>query len=384
MSEITAIPLANFPSVHIMTDDVLGGNQQIASPEPVVTQTIDPTPTGGEPTPPANTQTGTETTQTDTQGTLTPDNTNNDIKDFSQTALFVKLLESEGFGIYEELPKDLTPQQFVQDLPEFISTTVEDRVNERLEKLGSYAEYFKLLDQGLTPEQLSPAYRVQTIADFDVNGNDVTEDHLKTLVVEMHKLRGLTEEEAEQLTNVAKSSNTLKQKAEESVSYHKEYIKHVQQQALADHKAQVEVEQLRARKEEADIVNILKTGKVGSIPITKEDQNKIYDTLYKKNVVVNWVDDKGQQQQGLASKWEVEMHQIMQDPNKLAMLALLVANDFNINSSLVAPIQDNLNKKILDALEQNGGGRKIVTPTTETVSNNVVSRFAPQVVSIGN
>lgn len=386
MSELS---LPSFPSVHIVTDDLLGGSTQQAvasAQEPIVPITDPQPPVQGDPVTgavdPVN-QPNPDDPVTTPSNSNPDQNVEDELKDYSPTALYVKLLESEGLGIYEELPKDLTPQQFVKDLPEFISTTVDDRVNERLEKLGSYAEYFKLLDQGVKPEELAPAYQLQKVADFDINGSDVTDDHLTNVVIQMHVLRGLTEEEGKQLADVAKSQNLLKQKAQESINYHKDYIKHLQDRALAEHQSAIEAEKLAAQQEQTNILNVLKTGKINNIPITKEDQNKIFDTLYKKNIVVNWVDDKGEKQQSLASKWEVEMHQIIHDPQKLIMLAWLVSNDFNVNNTLAGPITENLNKQIIDALNRTSEPKTKTTVVNQQNNNSgAVSRFAPQAISI--
>lgn len=381
---MSELPLSIFPTAHIMTDSVLEGGVTPpvqTSADPIVPSTDPILPT--EPTPPADPNNPSQPDPTNPDPFNPTDPASTDLEDYSSTALFVKLLENQGFGIYEELPKDLTPEQFVQDLPEFISTTVEERLNERLEKLGSHVEYFKLLDKGVSPEELAPAYQMQQIADFDINDPNVTEQDLQAVITRMHLLRGLTEDEASQLVAAAKTNNILKQEAEKSVKYHQGYINHIQQQALATHEAKKQAEAERAANEQNAVMNILKAGKIGTLPIPKGDQEKIYNTLYKQDQVVAWTDANGVKQQALASKWEVAMHQIMNDPEKLVTIAWLVANDFNISSSIASPIADNINRQILDALEKKGDSGKVAKPVQSTSSTAVVSRFAPQQITVG-
>ena len=277
------------------------------------------------------------------------DNDNINVEELSAAALQVKLLEQSGLKIYNETDKDLSFEQFAQDLPEFVNQSVEAKVEERLQELGKYAEYAKLIDSGISPEKLKPAMEVEKIAGFNVNQEGITQDDLYDLIVKTELRKGRDQESAEMFADAvkAKGLDFMKKKAQTDIDYTKEYIENLKANAKQEHEANLLADQQKAKAEHDSFVKNLV-----SSDLDKKEQQKIYDFQHKREVPVKVLDSQGQEQITYVSQYEIAMYQAQQDPAKRIALLSFLANGFDMGDQAKNKVKNNLSKELIAALDK--------------------------------
>lgn len=298
--------------------------------------------------------------------------TDTNLDSLTEAALLIKYLDESGLQIYNEINKDLSFEDLAKDIPEFIDNQVGYIVEQRLKTFGEYADYIKMIDEGVPREAINPALQAQKYASLNIEDPKVTNDELYDLVKSMHLRKGLDEEYADQLAELSKSKGNLKEDAIKSVNYHREYVEHIKQSAKREYEASVESDRQKKHADYSNFVNTIKAGDVMGLNLNNKEQALVHDTVYKADQPVNYVDpNTGEQHQGYVTKYEIGLHQAANDPKKMAIIAYLIANDFNISAFKSTNKLQN-NKTIIDQLEKRGQERKSNT----TRSNNSNRTFS--------
>lgn len=285
------------------------------------------------------------------------DSDDDSFDDYSEAALAVKLIEESGLQIYNELNKDLTFEDLARDVPEYITQAVEARIEERLEELGEYADYIKLLDSGVPKESIQPAIEIQRIASFDLKNPEVTEDHLFDLVKTMYLRKGLADTEATALAEVSKNSKRLEEDAEKSIEFHSEYINGIKQKALQEYQYNQQRDKERQEQEYQKFLGVIQGSKIGGIEVNKKEQKIIHDAVYNKNQLIKYTNEHGQEAEAFVSKYELGLYQASQNPEKMAIIAYLIANDFNLNS-FKNIAEASVSRSILNKLENKSTSKR--------------------------
>lgn len=310
------------------------------------------------------------------------DNTG-DLADLSEAGLVMKLLEDNGFKMYEELDKGLTWEDLAKDIPEYINQAIDNgvelAVQAKMEKYDKIAEYIKLVEEkGIPTETLNPAIQVEKYANFDIDNPNATEADLSNLVKEMYLRKGLGDTEAEGLAKLAKAEGRLKEAANQSKEFHKEYINNIRTQALRDAEMKKQRDAQVAKQQQEAFVSEIQKGTLGNLPISKQEQQLIFNTRYNKDQLVTYKDANGNDQKAYVTKFDLGMYQIQQDPSKLALLTYLIANDFDI-SSFNGKIKNQISKNIIDELENRSARDKQTRSNSRTAkSPTPVSKYQSQ------
>jgi len=304
------------------------------------------------------------------------------LDNYSQAALAVQLFAENGLEIYNELDKNLSFESLGKDIPQYIEQTAQTIADQKLKEYGDYADYLKLIvDKGIPRETLDPAIEVQKIASFDINNPNVTEDQLFGLVKEMHLRRDLNENEAEALANVSKNNKTLQADAQKSIEFHNNYITGIKQNALNAHNAELQATQDQQQSDYNGLITVVGSGKIGDINLSKQDQQNIVNTIHVKDQLVKWQDAEGTDQQSYVSKYDLGMYQVSQDPEKLALLAYLIHNDFSMKP-IQQELKTNVSKQILARMAENGNTSKPARVSKRDAYNAEVKRNKKQTNSL--
>ena len=312
------------------------------------------------------------------------DNVNNDnYSDYSKTALVTQLLVDNGMQLFNEdnpLPKDLSPEQLVESINLYNNQIVEQKFNNRLQQLGRDAEYIQLKKQGVDMDQLDPAIQAEKYATFNVEDPSVTEDHLEVVVRAMYnkQLTNPDKTTIDGLIELDKKNNALKEKAIISTKFHEEFINNVKTQAKLNYENNLKQETM-LMQQEADIFaeKLRNTKKIGDIELTDEIRSQIYDNQWKRDQIIRYQDEQGNEQVEYLTKYEVMIHQMVNNPDNLIKLHYHLMNNFSTDQ-IVGQVNKKVNQNILAALE--GNTVNPVTNPTINVNNANNNTSDPQLL----
>lgn len=368
--------LSSFPSMTIdsdlnkITDDDITLNQensptgeQIEKPAQVTgEEQVKPEPVDPE------TSESNEIENTDQEE---PDNTDEpEVDNLTQAEALVELLGTEGLQIYNEIPKGLTMEQFIKDIPEYIGSIEQEIRRDEATKLGKFQEYYEMMSSGISGEELKPAMLLENIVEADLNNPTLTTADLIDIVKTKHLLRGLSEHEADALAGInSKNIEALKAEAIASQGFVSEYIENIKEDVRSRKEYEQEQEKAAFEQEQQAFVQVLNQ----SAQYSKEQKKELFDIRYKRDQQVSWTDDEGNVQRDFVTKYDVLMHQIQTDPNKLLDIIEYMNSGFDMKKAVKADVENSYAKKLFAKLE----GRTVVnnSKNNRDESTKPVSQF---------
>lgn len=269
---------------------------------------------------------------------------------YSNAALFSKLLEENELPLFESIDPNLTPQQFVEGFKNRTHEYINSYITKELETLGNIKSYVEAAYSGVGLDQLNPLLAYQKYIDLDVNDHNVTESQLEESVKSMYMLQGVQEEAAKNLVELDKDKGLLVEKSLKSQEVHKQYVDSTTKML----KDQVENEKrqstLREQQEaQSFATGLLNTKEVYGVPIDDKTRAVIYDNVYKRDQLVKIQSSNGSEEV-LMSKYELMMYNIVNNPESFIKLNYILLNNLN-----VSPQQTSSAKKssVLDAIDKN-------------------------------
>ena len=271
-----------------------------------------------------------------------------DLSEKSNAELFNTLLKNNGLDIYEELPEDFSFERLAQDLPNYADQLAAAKYREKLEEAGRIGDYIEMIQSGVNPEALNPALELEKLMSIDLNNESTTEEDFYNMVVQVEMRKGNDEETAtiiaEGLRN--KGIDVLKEKALAHQEFVGEYVENLKQQAQQQYQ-QEQMQQEQALKEEHD--SFVKALQQTDLP--RAEKERIYDFQYNRDQLVTFTNARGEQEQTYVTKYDLALHNIMQDPSKHVKLLEFVASGLDLPKYKKHKIENSINKQILDQLE---------------------------------
>lgn len=281
---------------------------------------------------------------------LSEDDNTTDVDSFTQAEALVELLNTEGLQIYNEIPKGLTMEQFVKDIPEYISSIESEIRRDESAKLGKFQEYYEMMVNGISGEDLKPAMMLENIVDLDLDAPNMTTADLIDVIKTKHLLRGLSDNEATALANLnAKNVEVLKQESLASQQYVADYIENIKQDVVRQKESEQEQQKAQFEAEQRSFIDALNQ----STQYTKEQKKEFFDMRYKRDQQVSWTDSDGNMQRDFVTKYDLLMHQIQTDPRKLLDIIEYMSSGFDLKKAVKNDVATEYTKKLFAKLEGN-------------------------------
>lgn len=271
-----------------------------------------------------------------------------DLSEKSNAELFNTLLKNNGLDIYEELPEDFSFERLAQDLPNYADQLAAAKYKEKLEEAGRIGDYIEMIQSGVNPESLNPAIELERLMGVDLNSDSVTEEDFYNMVVEVEMRKGNDEETATIIAEGLKNrgADVLKEKALAHQEFVGEYVETLKKQAQQQYQ-QEQMQKEQTLKEEHD--SFVKALQQTDLP--RAEKERIYDFQYNRDQLVTFTNAKGEQEQTYVTKYDLALHNIMQDPSKHVKLLEFVASGLDLPKYKKHKIENSINRQILDQLE---------------------------------
>lgn len=296
--------------------------------------------------------------------------TDNDFSDYSQPALFAQLLAENNLNFFgDEIPKDLNPIDFVQKFSESTNAFISTVINNKLQEMGSIADYIQFRLNGGSNEAIDPILEIDRVAGFNIDDANVTEDDLVKVVSAMYENQNIPKHLIPNLIKVDKENGVLDIRAKESVDFHKKYKDDLFTKAKQDYDDSIRAEQYQKKLEENAFATKLKeTEKIGTVLLTDVDRAEIFDYHHKRDQLVKYKDDDGNIVSDYVTKYELDMYQAVNDPDKLIKLTYFLKHGFDLSSDskIVSNLKKDANASLLRAIE----GNKFRVDNTSMLKNN--------------
>jgi hypothetical protein len=298
-------------------------------------------------------------------------------EDFSTSAKFALALKESGLGLYgnDDINKELDPQTFAGDIQTYIETSREEAVNQQLQQIGPLANFVQFLYRGGNLDDINPAIQAQRYADFNLDDPNVTEEQLEGIAREMYVKKGIDPEEANDFIAIAKEKDRLKTLAGESKQYHAQLVEQFTANAQQAYQREQQMIQAQRQQDAAKYASVLEGGDILGIKITRDQAGDLYDFMWNRSQAVDTLDNNGNPTRDFATRYEIAMHNAVNDPNKLALLSFLAYNDFSLDA-IMKVAQTKVSTSIFDSLNnpdagvntpqkgnQGGQGRQGITST---------------------
>lgn len=305
---------------------------------------------------------------TDSDNSDEPDESDDlNIDDLTSAEIMVELLNQEGLQIYTDIPKGLTMEQFVKDIPEYINSIEQEIRNDEAAKLGKFQEYYDLIfNQNIDADSLKPALMLENIASMDLDDTNLTTDDLIDVIVAKHKLRGLSNDEALALANLnAKDLVKLKEDALNSQKYVVDQIDSIKKDVILSKDNEMRIKEQAIRDEQNAFVQAL-----NSINLTKNQRQEFFDTRYKRDQQIDYVDEQGVRRREFVTKFDILVHKAFSDPKKTVGLIDFLSGDSDIPKQQ----QSSYSLRLLEKLEgKRSVNKQKVTQNQDSI--NFKTRF---------
>ena len=275
------------------------------------------------------------------------DDLEKDIDSLTTAEVVVELLNQEGLQIYNEIPKGLTMEQFVKDIPEYISSIEQEIRRDEAAKLGKFQEYYEMMvNQEIEPEALKPALVLESTASMDLNDRSITTEDLINVIKTKHLVRGLSDEEATALANLnSKDLNKLKDEALNAQDFISQTIENIKKDVVLEKEMDQKTREQDLLQEQNSFVEAL-----NSLNLTKNQKQEFFDIRYKRDQQITYTDENGIQRRDLVTKFDVLSHQLYSNPKKLVAFIDFLANDQDA-PNLKKSVASSYSKKLLERLE---------------------------------
>lgn len=290
--------------------------------------------------------------------TADDDNDSENFSEYSNAALLALSLKDADSTFFEEdINKDLNAEQLLSIVKESIEKEKASVRSELETTYGEVAQYIENVLNGMSGQELQAALYNKQIGDIELTG-DEEEDTLVDLVKPWLIQRGTPESDVDDVIQVFKDKGTLLEKAQQSITYHK----NLEKQIIENHKKQREQELLQAEREREEsskkIKDIIKTGTAKGMVLNKS----LEDAIFKPTEIVEGYDNQGRRVQYRVPLVQKRQQEFMNDPEQQVAFMQLLANNFDF-SALAKKEKARVNNELLNAIDKKG-------PVTRTVKQS--------------
>lgn len=278
-----------------------------------------------------------------------------DDSDYSASALLLQSYISDGLNYDGDINPNLSSKELLTILRETTRNEVKPEIESELAKQGYNDEFRKsieFLKNGGTLEDLQASFVNQSYSQLDIE-DDIDTSNRELVIKAYYKDKGIPEDKAERLFQIAKANNETYEEALEAQSHFEEKDNKVFEAQREAAKAQEELDKKTYAENMATVDNILKERVLGDIEITDKEAKEIRSAIYEPTELVEYTDENGKKRQTKVTKYEMLINEYNKNPEWQLTFTKLLLDGFKFNkvANKVArkrdeEINDVLNSKI--------------------------------------
>lgn len=284
-------------------------------------------------------------------------------KDYSDSALYAMSLEAKRPGLFGDVKKEMTPEEFVELLDSKVIEAMDRAKEAAINSVSQGAEYIDILLNSPNPELTKDIIRqadlCEAYASMDLD--EAKNEDIETMMKEMHRLKEIPTEDSEELIETFKESGRLKNKAKEGL----QFFANLKQSLISHEKAQQDEyrksyeDGVKSQRQEVD--KIISSGKILGFSVPKTKQEEFKKWMYNPTEIVEYEDPQSKKKvpQRL-SKAQVAMNEFNRSTEKQLAFYLSLMDNFE-NTTSKEEAKEERDNEILQYL----GTRKGAKPKTQ-------------------
>lgn len=292
-----------------------------------------------------------ETTEDTTEEVV--DEKEDSLEDYNNLALIALSLKQEDPELLDfDIDKDLNAEKFITSLKSRIDKVRSDTVVSVEEQYGEAARYLNMILEGAPDAVIQTGLNYNSIGSIELKG-DEPEENLEGIVKQWLYKKGTPD--IDDLIDVYKDKGVLREKAEESIQFHKEQEDLYYQQWMQNK----EIERANAIKQQQAYQSSVKAqidkGVVKGLKI--KDKKRLEDAIFKSTEIVEYIDNSGRKVLQKVPLINLKMEALNKDIEQQLALQLLLLDDFDF-SSLVDTAKRKVNNNLINIINDRAGKDK--------------------------
>lgn len=286
-----------------------------------------------------------------------------DDTDATESAIILDAFIKSGEIEYDDtIKKDLSGNELMQILKDNAYKEVERNYQDKLIKDGftpEIKESIEFLRNGGTLEELQNRYKVQSLSEIDID-DDYDLSNREKLIKAYHKEMGLSDKKSESLYNLSLDNDETYEDALEAKNYFTEKdAALIEQKKKENQLVQQQQEELK-RKNKEIVDNILDSGTINGIEISKQEANNIRKALSDLTISVDYKDSNGKIRTAKITKYEAKLQEYENNPEWQLLFTKLLLDDFKLDK-IENKIRLKRDREVLDGLNGRLGQRKAIS-----------------------
>jgi len=267
------------------------------------------------------------------------------LDDYNNLALIALSLKQEDPELLDfDIDKDLNAEKFVTSLKSRIDKVKSDAVASVEEQYGEAARYLNMILEGAPDSVVQTGLNYNSIGNIELTGDESEED-LEGIVKQWLFKKGTPD--IDDLVDVYKDKGVLREKAIESIEFHKQQEELYYQQWVQNR----DTERATALKQQQVYQNSVKAqiakGVVKGLKI--KDKKKLEDAIFKPTEIVEYIDNSGKKVLQKVPLLNLKMEALYKDVEQQLALQLLLLDDFDF-SSLVDTAKRKVNNNLINII----------------------------------
>ena len=277
-----------------------------------------------------------------------------DLNNYSNAAILAMSLKESPIFEDVEIPKNMKAKDLQKLIEEKFNEKLEEEVEAVEMKYESAAQYLEYIIKGGTPDIIQQAMELKKIANIDIE--EVTSDRdLAYITMQMLYRKGYSQDDAKDLVEKYADKNILKDKAEESIEFHKSLDDKLIKTEMNRLKQQQELIKEREEEKKNKVKSTIDKGIVKGLPL--KDKKGLYAALYEPTEVIQYKDQEGNLVKQKTTKYAIKHRDFQNDVEQQVAFAYLLLNDFDF-TDLVEKVKTKVNKEIINVIDEKPNKRK--------------------------
>lgn len=251
-----------------------------------------------------------------------------DLADISNAALAAKVLAEQRPDLFDNIDENMGWEDLIGRIDDYIVQSAETTKNLIEQNLGQAKQYVDFLLEGGSLESLQNA---MTYADMtNVNLDQADEQTLEAVYRSDLEHRNVNDDDIEQLIDVAKSRNMLKQKAISAQQSLKEREKSILEAEKINLQKQKEQMELERQKISQQINKIIDAPSILGYDLNDDTRKRLREMIFERNVVVN-VEENGKIVPKEITRFAQLKNEFDKNIEQQIAFALLLDNGFDLS-----------------------------------------------------
>jgi hypothetical protein len=287
------------------------------------------------------------------------DITGDKYKDYSDSALYALSLESKRPGLFGDIKKEMSPEEFVELLDSKVIEAMDRAKEAAINSVSQGAEYIDILlnspNPELTKDVIKQADLCEAFASMDLD--DAKNEDIETMMKEMHRLKEIPTEDSEELIETFKESGRLKSKAKEGL----QFFANLKQTLISHEKFQQDEyrrsyeDGVKAQRQEVD--KVISSGKILGFSVPKPKQEEFKKWMYNPTEIVEYEDPQSKKKVSQRlTKAQVAMNEFNKSTEKQLAFYLSLMDNFE-NTIVKEEAKEERDNEILKYLGTRKGAQ---------------------------